>query len=74
MEAIVPDDSASLSRIGKRGQNVGVGPSARAKLDVRSDSEAEEEARTARASLNAIPRNRRYQRGVTLPVGLPLGH
>jgi N utilization substance protein A len=40
MEVIVPDDQLSLA-IGK--------------LDVRSEAEAEEEARSARASLNAIP-------------------
>ncbi|MGH8012040.1 MAG: transcription termination factor NusA [Candidatus Binataceae bacterium] len=55
MEVIVPDDQLSLA-IGKRGQNVRLAHRlAGWKLDVRSDSEAEEEAREARASLNAIP-------------------
>ena len=55
MEVIVPDDQLSLA-IGKRGQNVRLAHRlAGWKLDVRSDSEAEEEARAARASLNAIP-------------------
>jgi len=55
MEVIVPDDQLSLA-IGKRGQNVRLAHRLSGwKLDVRSDSEAEEEARTARASLNAIP-------------------
>ncbi len=55
MEVIVPDDQLSLA-IGKRGQNVRLAHRLSGwKLDVRSDSEAEEEARNARASLNAIP-------------------
>jgi transcription termination/antitermination protein NusA len=55
MEVIVPDDQLSLA-IGKRGQNVRLAHRLSGwKLDVRSDSEAEEEAREARASLNAIP-------------------
>ncbi len=55
MEVIVPDDQLSLA-IGKRGQNVRLAHRlAGWKLDVRSDSDAEEEARAARASLNAIP-------------------
>src|SRR6202161_2517400 len=55
MEVMVPDDQLSLA-IGKRGQNVRLAHRLSGwKLDVRSDSEAEEEARTARASLNAIP-------------------
>src|SRR5581483_9563991 len=55
MEVIVPDDQLSLA-IGKRGQNVRLAHRLTGwKLDVRSDSEAEEEARDARASLNAIP-------------------
>src|ERR1700683_854497 len=55
MEVIVPDDQLSLA-IGKRGQNARLAYRLSGwKLDVRSDSEAEEEARTARASLNAIP-------------------
>ncbi len=55
MEVIVPDDQLSLA-IGKRGQNVRLAYRLSGwKLDVRSDSEAEEEARATRASLNAIP-------------------
>ena len=55
MEVIVPDDQLSLA-IGKRGQNVRLAHRLCGwKLDLRSDSEAEEEARAARASLNAIP-------------------
>jgi N utilization substance protein A len=55
MEVIVPDDQLSLA-IGKRGQNVRLAHRLSGwRLDVRSDSEAEEEARAARASLNAIP-------------------
>src|SRR5581483_8486398 len=52
---IVPDDQLSLA-IGKRGQNVRLAHRLSGwKIDLRSDSEAEEEARKARASLNAIP-------------------
>jgi N utilization substance protein A len=55
MEVIVPDDQLSLA-IGKRGQNVRLAHRLSGwKLDVRSESESEEEARSARASLNAIP-------------------
>jgi len=55
MEVIVPDDQLSLA-IGRRGQNVRLAHRlAGWKLDVRSEAEAEEEARSARASLNAIP-------------------
>jgi N utilization substance protein A len=55
MEVIVPDDQLSLA-IGKRGQNVRLAHRLTGwKLDVRSESEAEDEARAARASLNAIP-------------------
>jgi len=55
MEVIVPDDQLSLA-IGKRGQNVRLAHRLTGwKLDVRSEAEAEEEARAARASLNAIP-------------------
>jgi N utilization substance protein A len=51
----VPDDQLSLA-IGKRGQNVRLAHRLSGwKIDLRSDSEAEEEARAARASLNAIP-------------------
>src|ERR1700739_3610049 len=55
MEVIVPDDQLSLA-IGKRGQNVRLAHRLTGwKLDVRSEAEAEEEARAARASLTAIP-------------------
>src|SRR5271165_1951616 len=55
MEVIVPDDQLSLA-IGKRGQNVRLAHRLTGwKLDVRSEMEAEEEARAARASLNSIP-------------------
>jgi len=55
MEVVVPDDQLSLA-IGKRGQNVRLAHRLSGwKIDLRSDSEAEEEARSARASLNAIP-------------------
>lgn len=55
MEVIVPDDQLSLA-IGKRGQNVRLAHRLTGwKLDARSEAEAEEEARAARASLNAIP-------------------
>src|SRR5215469_13262398 len=55
MEVIVPDDQLSLA-IGKRGQNVRLAHRLPGwKLDVRSEADAEEEARSARASLNAIP-------------------
>ena len=50
MEVIVPDDQLSLA-IGKRGQNVRLAHRlTNWKLDVRSEAEAEEEARDARAS------------------------
>jgi len=49
MEVIVPDDQLSLA-IGKRGQNVRLAHRLTGwKLDVRSEMEAEEEARSARA-------------------------
>src|SRR2546425_9834526 len=55
MEVIVPDDQLSLA-IGKKGQNVRLASRLSTwKLDVRSESEAEDEARRARASLIAIP-------------------
>src|SRR2546422_326022 len=55
MEVIVPDDQLALA-IGKKGQNVRLASRLTGwKLDVRSESEAEEEARRARASLTAIP-------------------
>lgn len=55
MEVIVPDDQLSLA-IGKKGQNVRLASRLTGwKLDVRSESEAEDEARRARQSLCAIP-------------------
>jgi len=55
MEVIVPDDQLSLA-IGKKGQNVRLASRlTNWKLDVRSESEAEDEQRRARASLVAIP-------------------
>ena len=55
MEVIVPDDQLSLA-IGKKGQNVRLASRLTGwRLDVRSESEAEDEARRARASLTAIP-------------------
>jgi N utilization substance protein A len=55
MEVIVPDDQLSLA-IGKKGQNVRLASRLTGwKLDVRSESEAEDEARRARASLSGIP-------------------
>jgi N utilization substance protein A len=54
MEVIVPDDQLSLA-IGRKGQNVRLASRLTGfKLDVRSESEAEDEARTARASLMEI--------------------
>jgi N utilization substance protein A len=55
MEVIVPDDQLSRA-IGKKGQNVRLASRLTGwKLDVRSESEAEDEQRRARASLIAIP-------------------
>src|SRR5215831_8952663 len=55
MEVVVPDDQLSLA-IGKKGQNVRLAAQLTGwKLDLRSESEAEDEARRARASLLAIP-------------------
>ena len=55
MEVIVPDDQLSLA-IGKKGQNVRLASRLTGwKLDVRSEAEAEDEARRARASLTALP-------------------
>jgi N utilization substance protein A len=55
MEVIVPDDQLSLA-IGKKGQNVRLASRLTGwRLDVRSESDAEDEARKARASLTAIP-------------------
>src|SRR5438445_2724577 len=55
MEVIVPDDRLSLA-IGRKGQNVRLASLLTGwKLDLRSESEVEDEARKARASLTAIP-------------------
>jgi N utilization substance protein A len=55
MEVIVPDDQLSLA-IGRKGQNVRLASRLSGfKLDVRSESEADEEARQARASLTSVP-------------------
>lgn len=55
MEVIVPDDQLSLA-IGRKGQNVRLASRLTGfKLDVRSESEAEDEARQARASLISVP-------------------
>lgn len=55
MEVIVPDDQLSLA-IGKKGQNVRLASRLTGwKLDVRSEAEAEDEARKARLSLGSIP-------------------
>jgi len=55
MEVIVPDDQLSLA-IGKKGQNVRLASRLTGwRLDVRSESDAEDEARRARASLTGIP-------------------
>ncbi|MGH7771769.1 MAG: transcription termination factor NusA [Candidatus Binatia bacterium] len=55
MEVIVPDDQLSLA-IGKKGQNVRLASRLSGwRIDVRSESEADEETRRARSSLGAIP-------------------
>jgi N utilization substance protein A len=55
MEVIVPDDQLSLA-IGRKGQNVRLASRLSGfKLDVRSESEAEDEARQSRASLVGVP-------------------
>ena len=55
MEVVVPDDQLALA-IGKKGQNVRLASRlAGWNLEVRSESEAEEESRRARLSLSAIP-------------------
>ena len=55
MEVIVPDDQLSLA-IGRKGQNVRLASRLSVfRLDVRSESEADEEARQARASLTSVP-------------------
>src|SRR6185369_17296834 len=54
MEVIVPDDQLSLA-IGKKGQNVRLASRlTQWKLDVRSESEADEEARQARSALTSV--------------------
>jgi len=55
MEVIVPDDQLSLA-IGRKGQNVRLASRLTGfKLDVRSESESEDEARRSRASLTGVP-------------------
>ena len=55
MEVIVPEDQLSLA-IGKKGQNVRLASRLTGwNLEVRSEAEAEEEARQSRLSLSAIP-------------------
>jgi N utilization substance protein A len=55
MEVVVPDDQLSLA-IGKKGQNVRLASRLSGwNLEVRSESESEDEARRARLSLSAIP-------------------
>lgn len=55
MEVIVPDDQLSLA-IGRKGQNVRLASRLTGfKLDVRSESEADDEARKARAALVGVP-------------------
>lgn len=55
MEVIVPDDQLSLA-IGRKGQNVRLASRLSTwRIDVRSESEADEETRRARASIGAIP-------------------
>ena len=55
MEVVTPDDQLSLA-IGKKGQNVRLASRLTGwNLEVRSESEAEDESRRARLSLSAIP-------------------
>jgi N utilization substance protein A len=55
MEVIAPDDQLSLA-IGKKGQNVRLASRLTGwKIDMRSESELDEETRRARISLGAIP-------------------
>ena len=55
MEVIVPDDQLSLA-IGRKGHNVRLASKLCGwQLDVRGESEVEEEARSARASLTGVP-------------------
>ena len=73
MEVIVPDDQLSLA-IGKKGQNVRLASRLTGwKLDVRSEAEAEEEARERAASLIGDPGHRRRDRRAALPARLQVG-
>lgn len=55
MEVIVPDDQLSLA-IGRKGQNIRLAARLTGwKIDARSESEADEETRRARASIGSIP-------------------
>ncbi len=55
MEVIFPDDQLSLA-IGKKGQNVRLAARLTGwRIDIRGESEADEETRRARSSLGAIP-------------------
>ncbi len=55
MEVIVPDEQLSLA-IGRKGQNVRLASRLTGwKIDVRGESEAEDESRRARSSLGAVP-------------------
>src|SRR5690606_3007291 len=55
MEVVVADDQLSLA-IGRRGQNVKLASKlAGWKIDVRSESVAEEESKRARSALDSIP-------------------
>ena len=55
MEVIVPDEQLSLA-IGRKGQNVRLAARLTGwKIDVRGESEADEEARRAKSSLGAVP-------------------
>ena len=73
MEVIVPDDQLSLA-IGKKGQNVRLASRLTGwNLDVRSESEAEDEARRARLSLERHSRRRRRDRRAALPARLQVG-
>ena len=68
MEVIVPDDQLSLA-IGKKGQNVRLASRLTGwNLEVRSESEAEEEARRARLSLERDSGRRRRHCRAALPA------
>ena len=55
MEVVVPDDQLALA-IGKKGQNVRLASRLSGwRIDIRSESEADEETRRARISLGAVP-------------------